>query len=224
MPDVTRGLSPASRLVIFDCDGVLVDSEALENQLLIDMAASCGVRVDAEIAHVEFVGRKLADCVSLMEQSAKRELPPTFIDDFRGELSVVMEKELQAVPGVHSALEQISELKCVASNAPRNKIEQALQITRLRDFFESRIFSAYEVAAWKPEPDLFLHAAQSMGVRPEACVVVEDSRPGIEAALAAGMRVIAYAPNGDAAPGAVTIRHMDQLPNALARARVAADQ
>lgn len=215
--------SHESQLVIFDCDGVLVDSEAIANQLLIDMAADLGVHVDSEEAHVEFVGLKLADCVGLMEREAKRELPPTFIDDFRAALSVVMESELQPIPGIYNALEQINNLKCVASNATRSKIEQALRITRLRDFFESRIFSAYDISAWKPEPDLFLHAAQSMGVAPNACVVVEDSRPGIEAAMAAGMRVIVYAPDGASAHGTMTIRHMDQLSHALARAWAGAD-
>jgi HAD superfamily hydrolase (TIGR01509 family) len=205
------------QLIIFDCDGVLVDSEFLENQLLVDMAALHGLCVDADQAHEEFIGRKLADCVAHMEMAAGRKLPGTFIDDYRKELRVVVENELKPVRGIHSALEQIDALKCVASNGPRSKIEQALDVTSLRGYFEDRLFSAYDVNAWKPEPDLFLHAAASLHLSPEACTVVEDSRLGVQAALAAGMRVIAYAPRGDLIPGAITIQEMDQLPTILSR-------
>jgi len=203
------------QLIIFDCDGVLVDSEYLENQLLVDMAARHGLRVNAKNAHENFVGRKLADCVGLMEEWTEQDLPKTFISDYREALRLVVETELKPVQGIQAALERIDTLKCVASNGPRAKIEQALKVTNLRAFFEDRLFSAYDVNAWKPEPDLFLHAAAEMGRRPEMCTVVEDSRLGIEAALAAGMRVVAYAPLGHRFPGAITIQRMDDLPAAL---------
>jgi HAD superfamily hydrolase (TIGR01509 family) len=199
-------------LIIFDCDGVLVDSEALENQLLVDMAERHGLRVNADEAHLEFVGRKLADCVRHMERVAGRNLPDTFIEDYRKQLKVIVERELKPIAGVREALELIAVLKCVASNGPRNKIEQALRVTGLQKFFEGRLFCAYDVSAWKPEPDLFLHAAKMMGVPPEACTVIEDSRLGVQAALAAGMRVVAYEPTGGVVPGTITIKSMDQLP------------
>lgn len=206
----------APDLVIFDCDGVLVDSEALENQLLVDMAGAHGLRVDAAEAHTLFVGRKLADCVTHMERSAGRNLPASFIDDYRRELRVVVERQLKPVAGVRKALQAIAACKCVASNGPREKIAQALRVTSLAAFFEDRLFSAYDVKAWKPQPDLFLHAAAALAVAPPACTVVEDSPLGIAAAAAAGMRVIAYEPAGNAVAGAITIKSMQQLPALLA--------
>ena len=202
-------------LVIFDCDGVLVDSEALENQLLVDMAARHGLHVDAEEAHREFVGRKLAECVQHMERTANGTLPDSFIPDYRRELAAVVERELKPVDGIHAALRQIRQRTCVASNAPPEKMKRALDVTGLRGFFADRLYSAYDINAWKPAPDIFLFAAKSMGVAPDSCVVVEDSPPGIAAAEAAGMAVIAYRPMGTVAPGVVTIDAMAELPAAL---------
>lgn len=211
----TLALEPPSWLLIFDCDGVLVDSEALENQLLIDMAALHGVQVDPAAAHQQFIGRKLADCVKAMENESGRRLPKSFIADYRNELRFVAEKELKPVAGIHTALAEIALLKCVASNGPREKIELALRVTDLSSFFGDRIFSAYDVNAWKPDPALFLHAAGSLGVAPENSVVVEDSRLGVQAAIAAGMPVIEYAPGGGTFGGNKIIRQMDQLPLAI---------
>ncbi len=208
---------PKPHLVIFDCDGVLVDSEAIENQLLVDMAASHGVSVDSQAAHRDFLGRRLADCITWMEDAAGLALPETFITDYRRKLHDVIECELQPVAGAHAALEQMTSLTCVASNGPRPKIEQALRVTGLRRFFQDRLFSAYDIDAWKPAPDLFLHAAGAMGVAPSDCVVVEDSPLGVEAARAAGMQVVLYAPAGNALPGAVTLTEMGGLPILLAQ-------
>ena len=155
-----------TELVIFDCDGVLVDSEVLENQLLVDMAARHGLHVDADEAHREFVGRQLAECVQHMERSAGGSLPETFIPDYRRELAVVVERELKPIAGIHAALQQIQHHKCVASNGPQQKMRQALDVTGLRAFFEDRLFSAYDINVWKPAPDLFLFAAKTMGVMP----------------------------------------------------------
>ena len=206
---------PIARLVIFDCDGVLVDSEALENQLLVDMAAQHGVLANAAEAHVEFVGKKLADCVRHMEQAAGIRLPDTFIEDYRAELRVVVETQLKPVAGIRAALEEIAIAKCVASNGPRAKIEQALRVTGLTPFFGDRLFSAYDIDAWKPAPDLFLHAARMLGVAPAQCTVIEDSRPGVEAALAAGMRVFAYAPSGERYFDVPVFDQMADLPRLL---------
>ena len=206
-----------TELVIFDCDGVLVDSEGLENQLLVDLAARHGLDVDADYAHRAFLGRKLAECVELIEQAGGGKLPETFIPDYRRELAVVVARELQPTEGIHAALRQIHCRTCVATNGTQQKMRLALDVTGLRDFFADRLFSAYDINAWKPAPDLFLFAAKTMGVAPENCVVVEDSPPGIAAAEAAGMTVIAYRPTDTPGPGVVTIDAMAELPAALSR-------
>jgi len=127
--------------------------------------------------------------------------------------------DLQAIEGVHSALERIDFPTCVASSGPREKILLSLELTGLLSRFTDRIFSAYEVGSWKPDPGLFLHAASALGVKPEACVVIEDSLPGVQAGIAAGMRVYAYTPDGDpqllAQEGAITFDSMRSLPDYL---------
>ena len=121
--------------------------------------------------------------------------------------------DLKPTPGTVEMLESSVFQKCVASSAPRQKIEHALNVSGLSDFFYNRIFSAYEVGSWKPAPDLFLHAAAQMGISPHLCVVVEDSTLGVTAALAAGMRVLHYAPTGSVMDNADGyLRHMSELP------------
>lgn len=154
-----------------------------------------------------------------MEVAAGRKLPDSFIDDYREELRSVVKRELKPVRGVRAALDGIDLLKCVASNGPREKIELALEVSGLEVFFGDRIFSAYDVNAWKPDPRIFLHAAGTLGVPAEQCIVIEDSALGVQAAMAAGMKVIEYAPGGGSFGADETIRRMDQLSYVLASLR-----
>jgi HAD superfamily hydrolase (TIGR01509 family) len=181
-----------TELVIFDCDGVLVDSEGIGNAVLAQAATREGAEISAEEALHLFRGLKMAECVVEIERRSGRRVRDDFVADLRRAMAVAFETELRAVAGIREALAAITLPVCVASNGPMSKMTHTLGLTGLLDHFEGRIFSAYDVGAWKPDPGLFLHAARSFGAEPSRCVVVEDSLSGIRAANAAGMRVLGY--------------------------------
>jgi len=191
----------AIELVIFDSDGTLVDSELLAAEAMVAYAAEFGVQLTALAAMERFKGGKMADWVAAIEQLRGAALPDSFVPILRERTSALLEQRLLPIEG---ALELVRTLKipfCLASNGPREKIELCLGVTGLLPYFHhQRIFSAYELGMWKPAPDLFLHAAERMGVAPSRCAVVEDSVPGAQAGIAAGMRVFALQ-IGDVAPG-----------------------
>lgn len=177
--------------IIFDSDGTLVDSEHLLNEVLVERAAAFGIALTLEEAIARFRGARMADSIAYLEGLAGKSLPKSFESDLRKRLAEVLTSRLHPVDG---ALELVRSLRvpfCVASNAPRAKVELCLKVTGLQPYFEDRIFSSYEVGLFKPDPGLFLHAARSLGVSPGRCAVVEDSAPGIHAGLAAGMAVFA---------------------------------
>ncbi|KRQ00281.1 HAD family hydrolase [Bradyrhizobium manausense] len=180
-------------LIIFDSDGVLVDSEIIALTVFARVAAEEGVAISVEDAIRSFRGVKMADCVSEIERRLGRGVRETFVADVRQATALAFDAELKPVEGIHDALAEIKVPVCVASNGPMSKLTHALGLTRLLAHFQGRIFSAYEVGSWKPDPGLFLHAAQTMGAHPSACVVVEDSLAGARAAKAAGMKVLGFA-------------------------------
>lgn len=185
-----------TQLVIFDCDGVLVDSEPIGNRVFSEMARELGVDLSpAESLHL-FRGGHMQKCIEFVESASGQQVSDNFMQEFRQRCAAAFESELQAVAGIHDVLASIDHPRCVASNGPLEKMRHMLTLTNLIDWFGENLFSAYLVQKWKPEPDLFLHAANQMGRTPAECVVVEDSRFGIEAALRAGMRVLAFAPEG----------------------------
>ena len=207
-------------LVIFDCDGVLVDSELLANRVLAEAVTALGIDMDADEAMRTFRGLKMAECVRQIEARLGQTVPHTFLSDFRTRESDAFKRDLRPVDGITHVLENLSTPFCVASNGPREKIELSLGITGLRPHFSERIFSAYDVGCWKPDPGLFLHAATTLGVAPGRCVVVEDSVTGVTAAAAAGMCVFGYAAAQEdesslSAAGATTFHTMRDLPNLL---------
>lgn len=179
-------------LVIFDADGVLVDSEEIALAVLARAARQEGAQIDLAEALTLFRGLKIADCVVEIEHRSGHRVGETFVDDVRRATALAFEADLQAVEGVHETLAAISIPVCVASNGPMSKLVQTLGLTKLQGHFEGRVFSAYEVGSWKPDPGLFLHAAQALGADPSRCVVVEDSLTGVQAARAAGMRVLGF--------------------------------
>ena len=205
--------------VILDVDGTLVDSEELGTRVLVELAAQHGLALPLKQTNLQFRGWKLHDCLAQIEQWLGHPLPPGTDVQVRQRTAEVFRRQLKAMPG---ALELVRGLKlpmCVASSGPREKIELTLGLTGLLPYFEGRIFSGYELNTWKPAPDLFLHAARALGVAPADCVVVEDSPVGVQAGLAAGMRVYAYQP-GEVDPNlpkdVPLLRHLPDLLGLLA--------
>ena len=208
-------------LVIFDCDGVLVDSERLAVRIDVRVLAELGWILTEQEVVERFMGRTHEYMVSEIEAFLGRPLAPDWEDPFHQLYRDAFAAELQPVEGVVEALDRITLPTCVASSGTHEKIRFTLGLTNLYDRFAGRIFSASEVARGKPAPDLFLHAAKRMGVDPAACAVVEDSRYGVEAARAAGMLALGFAGGLTAAehlqgPGTIVFTEMRELPSLLA--------
>ncbi|WP_341529779.1 HAD family hydrolase [Nostoc sp. UHCC 0302] len=187
-----------TKLVIFNCDGVLVDSETLGNRVLVEFVAEFGLVLELEEAILLFKGCKMADCVAVIEQRLEQKLPQDFVTQLRTRTAEAFERELLPVEGIEAALDKINLPICVASSGPLEKIKLALRVTNLLPRFEGCIFSSYEIGSWKPAPDLFLYAAKNMGVQPSSCIVVEDSVLGVRAAIAANMKALGYTNQSEA--------------------------
>ena len=215
-------LEPA--LVIFDCDGVLVDSEPIANRILAEALTSEGYACSFEQSVERFLGRDLPAIIREVEDGLGQKLSEGFFERLRADTYAAFRKQLQPVPGIDSALNYIACPKCVASSGPPEKIRLSLDLTGLRHHFGEALFSATQVSRGKPHPDLFLHAARYFDVQPEECVVVEDSVPGVLGAKAAGIPVLGYVGGDYVAPGhckslvevgAKTFSKMDALPDLL---------
>jgi len=207
--------------VVFDCDGVLVDTEPLAIDVDRQMLAELGWNLTRDEIIERFVGRSHDHFLDEVAQHLGHPLPPGWDEEFTRRLSDACTADLAPVDGIVEALARITLPSCVASSGTHEKLALILGVTGLLDRFEGRLFSATEVVRGKPAPDLFLHAAGQMGWAPPSCVVVEDSTPGVDAAIAAGMRVIAYAGGVTEAsrlahPGVTVITDMRDLPDAIA--------
>ena len=185
------------RCLIFDCDGTLVDSEYLCNLGLAIKLQEYDINEQPIELMRCFRGWKLANIIQQLEFKHCRKFDSDFVSTYRIIVSNLFKTELKPVAGIEQALSNIDLPKCVASSAPIQKIEEALKVTNLSKYFSRSIFSSYNINSWKPEPDIFLHAAKNMGYAPENCAVIEDSHLGIEAALAAKMTAIFYNPNSE---------------------------
>jgi HAD superfamily hydrolase (TIGR01509 family) len=209
-----------TRSVIFDCDGVLVDTELISNTVLAGLLTEAGLPTTFEHCMTAYRGRSIASVLEIAEARLGAPMPFDVADRYFADIEDVFARELQPVPGVIAALDRIALPSCVASSGPHHKMAVTLRATGLWERFEGRIFSASEVARGKPAPDLFLHAAQRMGFDPASTAVVEDSLPGIEAAVAAGMRALAFTRHSDAAEmaaaGGEPFADMAELPALLA--------
>ncbi|MEJ2666718.1 MAG: HAD-IA family hydrolase [Deinococcales bacterium] len=207
-------------LVIFDCDGVLVDSEVIANGLLAEMLSAEGYPIDRPSAIARFMGRPTSESLREVEQELGRQLSPGFVERHERRVIEAFVADPRPVPGVRAAALALPGRRCVASSSGHDYLRAVLAAAGLADLFE-RLFSSREVAHGKPAPDLFLHAAASLGVPPASCVVIEDSPAGVEAAVAAGMPVLGYAamlaPEVLAGCGAVPFTAMAELPATLAR-------
>jgi HAD superfamily hydrolase (TIGR01509 family) len=197
---------PLPSLVIFDCDGVLVDSESLFARILGECLAAADCPTTTEEALILGFGKNRATLTAAVEARFGRQLPGDFFDTMRARTTLVFEQELRPIPGVESLLAALPTRRCVASNSHLERVRHSLAVTGLLPLFDPHVFSASQIARGKPAPDLFLFAARQFDVPPEACIVVEDSLTGVEAALAAGMPVIGFCGGGHC-PG----DHADQL-------------
>ena len=187
--------STAFELVIFDCDGVLVDSELITNRVYVKMLNELGIPMTLEAMFEQFVGRPMDYCWDLVARKLGRPLPPHLIDEYLARTTAALESELKVVPGIEETLDALAAIRvpyCVASSGTHEKMATTLGITGLLPRFIGRISSVSDVARAKPAPDVFLHAASRSGVAPSACCVIEDSPTGVAAGVAAGMTVYGY--------------------------------
>lgn len=188
--------APHAELTIFDCDGVLVDSELIANRVFCAMLNEAGLDVSLDDMFEKFVGRSMQYCYELIGKMLKRPLPEEFDVQLRQRTFEALKAELKAVRGIVEILDQLDERGlryCVASSGTHEKMQTTLGITGLLKRFDGRLYSVTEVAHAKPAPDVFLHAAAKNATAPAYCRVVEDSPTGVQAGVAAGMTVFGYA-------------------------------
>jgi HAD superfamily hydrolase (TIGR01509 family) len=210
-------------LVIFDCDGVLVDSELISNRIFAGMLSELGISVTLADMFESYVGRSMRQCIETIERRLGHSVPGNFLEQYYARTATAFRAELTAVAGVEVALGAITIAYCVASSGSREKMRTTLGITGLYPRFHGKLFSAEDVANGKPAPDIFLHAAKCSGVAPQACAVIEDSPAGVAGAVAAGMTVYGYCASTPAerlrAAGAhCTFDSMSKLPGLLGAA------
>lgn len=190
-------LSP--QLIIFDCDGVLVDSEPISLSVLLEILSEAGLDLERDAAHDRFLGRSMASVVDMLRDEHGLSLGQSALDDMRKRLYEKFRTELEPISGIADVVPRLPMRYCVASSSQIERIELSLDVTGLLALFKGRIFSASMVKAGKPAPDLFLHAARAVGATPSRCIVIEDSPAGVLAAKAAGMTVFAFTGGGHAA-------------------------
>lgn len=182
----------STQLVIFDCDGVLVDSEPVANRTLGEMLRELGLDLTQEQIFQNFVGYSMPHVMREIEGMLGRPPPENFLRDLQARTFAAFRTELQAMPGIEDALDRLGVPFCVASSGDHEKMRTTLGITGLWPRFAGRIFSITQVARGKPAPDVYLFAARQLGAEPSACVVVEDTPPGVQAGVAAGMTVFGF--------------------------------
>jgi HAD superfamily hydrolase (TIGR01509 family) len=188
-------------LIIFDCDGVLVDSEVISCRVHADVLTRYGYPITAEQVHQRFLGRSARDAAIEVERELGRPLAETYDLERRTTLLAALADTVEAIPHLHETLDAIDARMCVASSAAHEKIFTTLSRVGLYRRFAPNIFSGTQVSFGKPAPDLFLFAAGQMAAAPERCVVVEDSIPGVVGALAAGMAVLGFHGGSHCQPG-----------------------
>lgn len=180
------------KCIIFDCDGVLIDSESIAIRVLVDMANDLGAKMDFETSLIDLKGKSLNSCMALISERIGKPLPVNFEPDYRINTFEAFRRDIKPIEGIKEVVENLEIPFCTASSGPANKIRLNLEITGLLPYFNGKIFSCYDIQKWKPEPDIFLWAAETMGFQPEECLVVEDSVSGVKAAKAGGFDVFGY--------------------------------
>lgn len=180
------------KCIIFDCDGVLIDSESIAIGVLVDMANYLGANMNVEESLISLKGKAFNRCMEFISKRINKPLPINFETDYRINTFEAFREKIQPIKGIQDVIENLTIPFCVASSGPENKIRLNLETTGLLPFFESNIFSCYAIQKWKPEPDIFLWAAETMGFKPNECLVIEDSISGIRAAKTGGFDVYGY--------------------------------
>ncbi|MGO8913552.1 MAG: HAD family hydrolase [Bradyrhizobium sp.] len=227
MKKTRRNTGPDFDLIIFDCDGVLVDSEVISCRVHADVLTRYGYPISAEQVRQRFLGRTAHDATAEVERELGRPLAEAYDLERRTALLAALADTVEAIPHLHGALDAINARICVASSAAHEKIFTTLSRTGLYERFAPNIFSGSQVSHGKPAPDLFLFAAGQMATPPRQCLVIEDSVPGVTGALAAGMTVLGFHGGSHCGPGdgealrvagaMVTFDDMRQLPGLIGR-------
>jgi len=209
------------KLVVFDCDGVLVDTETIANQVIVDSLENYGLRLTLAQCMTYFVGLTTEN-VKIKAGNLGAVLPDSWVDDIDAEDQKRCAEGVPSIAGIHQVIARLEAEKvpfCVASNGRREKMNTTLGYTGLLSHFAGAMYSARDLNTAKPDPKLFLHAAAEFAVKPEQCVVIEDSPAGAIAARRAGMKCFGYAPHDDGAPlaaaGAEVFDDMAELPTLL---------
>lgn len=188
-------------LVIFDCDGVLVDSEVISNRIFMESFAELGIAFTLEEMMAFGIGKNAVTLAAAIEQEFGVKLPAGFIEGQRARIMEAFTTELRPIDGVPELLATLKLKRCVASNSHIRRVRHALKTTGLMPHLEPHIYTPALVARGKPAPDLFLYAAEQHDVRPERCLVIEDSLSGVVAALTAGMPIIGFVGGSHCRPG-----------------------
>ena len=178
-------------LIIYDFDGVIADSEVVANTVVAEMVTSLGLPTTLQDSYSLYMGKRFAEVTEVVERSIGRALPPTFAAECQARTLARFRDELRVVDGAREYIAAFAHIpRCIASSSSPDRLALCLDVLGLQSLFGPHVFSASAVARGKPHPDIFLHAAQEMGVSPAKCIVLEDSPSGVEAAIAAGMMVI----------------------------------
>jgi HAD superfamily hydrolase (TIGR01509 family) len=193
-----------AKCILFDCDGTLVDSENITNSVVAKMAAELGINMNLREAQEMFGGKTLDAVIYGMKELSGKDIPNDWLPRLVEEVSKAYEADLRPMEGIKELLDNINIPICVASNGEPRHVKSSLTLTGLIDYFNDDVFTASEVERPKPAPDLFLYAAKQMGFKPKDCIVIEDSIPGVTAAVNANIKVY----------GLVKLCSTDELENA----------
>jgi HAD superfamily hydrolase (TIGR01509 family) len=195
-------LNSSHRAIIYDFDGVLADSEVLSNSVIADVVSELGVPTSLEDAYRTYMGKRLNDVIETIERVTGRKLAEDFADSYQRRTFETFRARLKPIDGAREFLAEWSEVpNCIASSSSPERLALSLEVLNMTPLFEGRVFSASNVARGKPHPDIFLHAAEQLGVQPADCIVIEDSIGGITAARAAGATAIGLTAASHIKPG-----------------------
>ena len=198
----SRQLSASRRAIIFDFDGVLADSEVLSNSVLAGIVTELGVPMKVEDCYRSFMGKRLSEVIEAIERVIGRKLPADFAEDYQRRTFESFRIHLKPVDGAREFLNAWRRVpQCIASSSPPERLALCLDVLNMASLFDGRVFSASQVARGKPHPDIFLHAAEQLGVSADDCIVIEDSVGGVIAARAAGATAIGFTAAGHIQPG-----------------------